>query len=64
MDKIIADIEECLDPNPGLLRLITDIFERIINSEKSFILEKIKSEKRDLMPNEVRNLLNEYRQKV
>lgn len=34
------------------------------NDEKSFILEKIKSEKRDLMPNEVRHLLNEYRQKV
>ena len=34
------------------------------NDEKSFILEKIKSEKRDLMPNEVRHVLNEYRQKV
>lgn len=34
------------------------------NDEKSFILEKIKSEKRDLMPNEVRHLLNEYRQKA
>jgi len=36
---------------------------RWTNDEKRFILQKIKSEKRDLMPNEVRHLLNEYRQK-
>ena len=37
---------------------------RWTNDEKRFIMQKIKSEKRDLMPNEVKNLLNEYRQKV
>ena len=37
---------------------------RWTNNEKRFILQKIKNEKQDLMPNEVRNLLNEYRQKV
>lgn len=37
---------------------------RWTNDEKRFIMKKIKSEERDLMPNEVKNLLNEYRQKV
>lgn len=37
---------------------------RWTNDEKRFILQKIKSEERDLMPNEVKHLLNEYRQKV
>lgn len=36
---------------------------RWTNDEKRFILQKIKREERDLMPNEVRHLLNEYRQK-
>ena len=37
---------------------------RWTNDEKRFIMKKIKSEEHDLMPNEVKNLLNEYRQKV
>ena len=37
---------------------------RWTNDEKRFILHRLKSEERDLMPNEVRDLLNEYRQKA
>ena len=37
---------------------------RWTNDEKRFILQRIKDEERDLMPNEIRHLLNEYRQKV
>lgn len=36
---------------------------RWTNDEKKFILRKLKGEKRDLMPNEIRDLLNEYRQR-
>lgn len=36
---------------------------RWTNDEKRFILRRLKSEERDLMPNEVRDLLNECRQK-
>lgn len=36
---------------------------RWTNDEKRFILRKIKSENRDLMPNEIKDLLNEYKQK-
>lgn len=37
---------------------------RWTNNEKRFVLEKIKNENRDLMPNEIKQLLNEYKQKV
>ena len=36
---------------------------RWTNDEKRFILGKIKCEKHDLMPGEIRHLLNEYKQK-
>lgn len=37
---------------------------RWTNNEKRFVLEKIKNENRDIMPNEIKQLLNEYKQKV
>jgi hypothetical protein len=37
---------------------------RWTNNEKRFLLNKIKNEGRDLLPNEIKKLLNEYRQKV
>lgn len=36
---------------------------RWTNDEKRHILKKMKTEHRDLMPNEIKNLLNEYKQK-
>ena len=37
---------------------------RWTNDEKRFILQKLNSEDKDLMPNEIRQLLSEYKQKV
>ena len=36
---------------------------RWTNDEKRFILQKINDSDRDLLPNEIRQLLNEYKQK-
>ena len=36
---------------------------RWTNDEKRYILKKMKTEHRDLMPNDIKNLLNEYKQK-
>lgn len=73
----ISALEVCMDE--GILKhyelLQLDALDKIYlpymkddfrwtNDEKRYILQKIKSESRDLMPNEIRNLLNEYKQKV
>lgn len=72
----IDAIEKCTDANVlkhyELLQL--DALDKIYipymkedfrwtNDEKIFVLQKIKEESKDLLPNEVKQLLNEYRQK-
>ncbi|MEE1196643.1 MAG: hypothetical protein UHS54_07190 [Lachnospiraceae bacterium] len=39
-------------------------FFRWTNDEKRFVLQKIKEVKKDFLPGEIKQLLNEYRQKV
>lgn len=36
---------------------------RWTNDEKRFVLRAIKSEKKDLLPGDIKHLLNEYKQK-